>query len=337
MFNAIKFNTFGARGSSMLGALLFVTALVLLPLPAKAQGGKKSGASFAGAWETVAGSSTKYTVRLTQAGNKVTGSYSPRNGKIFGGVVTGDKLTFKWTQDGGYEGTGEFTLSEDGKGFTGSSTAIKPETVTRSWKTYVPLPPSSFAGTWDTKLGFRDTRLAINQDGNRVTGRYPDQNGSIEGTVLEKILRFTWTSDAGSGSGRFYISTSGESFSGWFNTGNDPDVEGTRWEGTRSSEMMGFGGKKMGSYGGTWIVNESGPKGAMELKQSGAAVTGVYRTAKGTYDLQDATVNGTILRFILVPRNAANSVRAGEFVVDGKSFKGTIDGIAVTGTLKAAN
>ncbi|MEQ1921676.1 MAG: hypothetical protein ABL952_04125 [Pyrinomonadaceae bacterium] len=317
-------------------ALFLVTVVALLTVSAYAQGGKKT-ASFGGTWETVVGSATKYTVRLTQTGNKVTGSYSPRNGKIFGGLVTGNKLTFKWTQDGGYEGTGEFTLNDDGTGFTGSATSIKPTPVTRPWKTYVPAPPSSFAGTWDTKLGFRDTRLAIVQDGNKVIGRYPDQNGSIEGTVLERVLRFTWESDAGSGSGQFYISTSGESFGGWFNTGKDPDVEGTRWEGTRSSEMMGFGGKKMGSYGGTWTVDESGPKGSMELKQSGKAVTGVYRTPKGTFDLQDATVNGTILRFILVPRNPANSPRAGEVVVDGKSFKGTIDGIAVTGILKTSN
>ncbi len=315
---------------------MFVAIIVLMPMLAHAQGGKtgKVGVSFAGVWETVAGSATRYTVRLTQVGNKVTGSYSPRNGKIFGGVVTGKKLTFKWTQDGGYEGTAEFIMDDDGKGFAGSSTATKPTLQIHPWKTYVPGPPSSFAGTWDTKLGFRETRLAINQDGNKVTGIYPDQNGTIEGTVLEKILRFTWKSDAGSGSGRFGISTSGQTFAGWFNNGNDPDVEGTRWEGERSSEMMGFGGKKMGSYGGTWIVNEFGPKGAMELKQSGTAVTGVYRTPKGVYDLQDASVNGTILRFVLIPRNAANPVRAGEFIVDGKSFKGTIDGIAVTGTLK---
>jgi len=312
-------------------ALFLVTVVALLTVSAYAQGGKKT-ASFAGTWETVAGSATRYTVRLTQTGNKVTGSYSPRNGKIFGGVVTGNKLTFKWTQDGGYEGTAEFIMNDEGDGFAGSSTATKPVSVTNSWKTYTPGPPSSFAGTWDTKLGFRETRLAINQNGNKVTGIYPDQNGSIEGTVLEKVLRFTWRSDAGSGSGQLRISTSGESFIGWFNKGSDPDVEGTVWEGTRSSEMMGFGGKKVGSYGGTWIVNESGPKGAMELKQSGAAVTGVYKTAKGIYDLQDASVNGTILRFVLIPRSSANTVRAGELIVDGKSFKGTIDGIAVTGT-----
>ncbi len=306
---------------------MFVAILALMPILAHAQGGKKS---FAGTWDTVAGGSTRYTVRLTQTGNKVTGSYSPRNGKIFGGVVTGNKLTFKWTQDGGWEGTGEFTLNDDGKGFDGSSTATKPQVMTNSWKTYVPAPPASFAGTWNlvNKIGVR-VPLVIAQEGANVTGRYPSENGTIEGTVDGRILQFKWESDKGSGTGRIQISNSGETFGGSF-----PGFADNAWWGERSTEMMGFGGKKMGSYGGTWIVNESGPKGSMELKQSGKAVTGVYKTAKGIFDLQDATLNGTKLRFILVPRNPANDVRAGEFVVDGKTFKGTIDGTAVTGTLK---
>lgn len=318
--------------------LLFVAVIVLVAgAKTNAQPGSKT-AKFSGTWETVAGSAYKYTVNLTQTGIKVTGTYSPRNGKIFAGVVTGNKLKFKWTQDGGYEGTGEFTMNDDGKGFAGSSTATKPNTMTNSWKTYVPGPPRSFEGTWETERDNRKTTLSIHQKGDKVTGNYSDAggNGTIEGTVLERALRFTWESSAGRGSGSFQISTSGESFGGNFNDGDDPYVDGPKWWGTRVSEMAGgFGGKKLGSYAGTWIVNESGPKGAMELKQSGKVVTGVYRTAKGIYDLDEASVNGTILRFVLIPRNAANSIRAGEFVVDEKSFKGTIDGIAVTGTFKS--
>ena len=79
----------------------------------RAQGGKTP---FTGEWETVAGSATRYSVQLTQTGNKVTGTFTPGNGKIFGGVVVGNKVTFKWTQDGGYSGTGEFTLNADCKG-----------------------------------------------------------------------------------------------------------------------------------------------------------------------------------------------------------------------------
>ncbi len=308
-------------------ALFLVTVVALLTVSAYAQGGKKT-ASFAGTWETVAGSATRYTVRLTQTGNKVTGSYSPRNGKIFGGVVTGNKLTFKWTQDGGYEGTAEFIMNDEGDGFAGSSTATKPVSVTNSWKTYTPGPPSSFAGTWNlvNNVGVH-VPLVLVQEGATVTGRYPSQNGTIEGTVDGRILQFKWVSDKGSGTGQIRISASGETFGGTF-----PGFDENGFWGERSTEIMGFGGKKMGAYGGTWTVDESGPKGSMELKQSGKAVTGVYRTPKGTFDLQDASVNGTILRFVLIPRSSANTVRAGELIVDGKSFKGTIDGIAVTGT-----
>jgi hypothetical protein len=50
--------------------------------------------SFTGTWNTIAGGTHEYTLRLQQVGDKVTGSYSPGNGKIFDGVVTGRKLTF---------------------------------------------------------------------------------------------------------------------------------------------------------------------------------------------------------------------------------------------------
>lgn len=206
-------------------------------LSAWAQTGNAGDTPFTGEWQTVSGSNYHYTVRLKQIGKRVTGSYSPGNGKIFDGVVVGDKLTFKWTQDGGYEGTGEFTLNDDRKGFTGSSTASKPTVHTNSWKTYTPPPPSSYAGTWATTSGFKSIALSISQKGDKVVGTFPEENGTIEGTVIDKTLRFKWESDAGSGSGQFRISTSGRTFTGWFNKGDDPDVEGTRWEGNRTSGL----------------------------------------------------------------------------------------------------
>ena len=61
-------------------------------------------ASFAGTWKT-ARRCAPYTVILTQVGDKVTGTFSPGNGKLFDGVVTDETLRFKWTEDGG-EGFG---------------------------------------------------------------------------------------------------------------------------------------------------------------------------------------------------------------------------------------
>ncbi len=89
--------------------------------------------SFNGTWKTIAGGTHQYTVILQQIGNKVTGTYSPGNGKLFDGVISDNRLTFSWTQDGGHEGTAQFTLDQDGKGFTGSSTALKPKEFTVTW------------------------------------------------------------------------------------------------------------------------------------------------------------------------------------------------------------
>lgn len=223
-----------ARRNALRGGLFLAAVLLLIPHSAAAAG-QADKKSFTGVWETVAGSATRYTVRLTQVGKKVTGTYSPRNGKIFSGVVVGNKVTFKWTQDGGYEGTGEFTLNADGKGFTGSATSTKPEVVTHTWSTYVPAPPSSYAGTWDTTLGYQKITLTVTQKGDKVTGTFTG-DGTITGTVLEKILRFTWKTPKGSGSGKIRISTSGMTFFGYLNKGPDPEVEETKWEGIRKPE-----------------------------------------------------------------------------------------------------
>ena len=403
---------------------------------------------FTGVWETVAGSATRYTVRLTQTGNKVTGSYSPRNGKIIGGVVVGNKVSFKWTQDGGWAGTGEFTLDDDRKGFSGSATAIKPSVVTHSWKTYRPDPPSVFTGTWAIwKLASEFSThltLSIIQNGDKVIGTYPAENGTIEGTVSGRLLSFKWKSDAGNGSGQFNMSSFGPTFGGWFNEGDNPDVEGIRWqgklisdgksrtsrpstaldpapgsapvsfsgcwrlsggmipgqticlkqdeggrvtdgdrfEGTISGNTLRFthrpggdsrsgrlvmdkGGKSFkgfwqsgddteleefpctgimvhtplgktppATFAGSWYISEGGLQGAMSLTQSGPKVTGIYGTNQGSYLLADANVNGTILRFRLVPTIfKTGGLKVGQVVMDpdGKSFRGAISGVPVTG------
>jgi hypothetical protein len=139
--------------------------------------------SFTGTWKTIAGGTHQYTVVLKQTDNEITGSYSPGNGKIFDGVVVERKVTFKWTQDGGWEGTGEFTMREDGKGFTGSSTALKPQEFTNTWNTYEP-ERAAFAGSWETTMdGATSIKLTVVQNGNKVTGVYPNNNGKLEGTV----------------------------------------------------------------------------------------------------------------------------------------------------------
>lgn len=67
--------------------------------------------------------------------------------------------------------------------------------------------PIDFTGTWQTILmmnGKSTITLTIVQNGDQVVGSYAG-NGKIEGTVSGKVLRFTWQSDKGSGSGRFVM------------------------------------------------------------------------------------------------------------------------------------
>jgi hypothetical protein len=283
--------------------------------------------SFAGTWKTIAGGTHQYTVVLEQIGKNVTGSYSPGNGKIFDGVVTDNKLTFKWTQDGGYEGTAEFTMDEDGKGFTGSATALKPREFTVPWNTYKP-EPAEFAGTWETITnGQYSVPLTMVQTGNRVTGLYPGNNGKLEGTVTGKVLRFKWESDGGSGSGRFVMDESNWAFSGTYNRGDDPDEVEATWNGTRPS---GKGGKiapalRQVSFAGTWVQggmidNRMQTTLTFKFEQTGNKVTGYYivNNFEPYKHYLEGVVSGNTLRFRPAGR--------GEFVMaqDGKSFTGNL-------------
>lgn len=283
--------------------------------------------SFTGTWKTIAGGSTQYTVILKQVGNEVTGSYSPGNGKIFDGVVTDRTLSFKWTQDGGYEGTAEFTLDADGKGFTGKSTALKPKEFSVTWNTYKP-PVSSFAGTWDTiSSGAYPIQLTIVQTGDRVTGIYPSHNGKIEGTVSGRVLRFKWESDGGSGSGRLVMEESGKAFSGTYNKGDDPDDVEATWN-----------GQFRVSFAGTWTWIMRPGKDSLtfifKFQQNGTQVTGYgFDPHKETekFIFKDATVSGNTLSFSIEGAPAFG----GQFVMadDGNSFKGRFASNDVSATL----
>ncbi len=282
--------------------------------------------SFNGTWKTIAGGTHLYTVILKQTGNEVTGSYSPGNGKIFDGVVSDKKLTFNWTQDGGYEGTAEFTMDQDGKGFTGSSTALKPKEFTNTWNTYKP-PVTSFAGNWETiSTGRYSIPLTIVQNGDRVTGIYPGNNGKIEGTVSGKVLRFKWESDGGSGSGRFVMEEGGQAFSGTYNKGDDPDEVDATWNGKRPPA----------SFAGVWKAVAGTTPLTLTLQQTDSQVIGGYEAdvvGASPISFREGIVVANTLRF-KVARVDGTVFGSGEFVMDegGKSFKGNISGAAITGT-----
>jgi hypothetical protein len=315
--------------------------------------------SFAGTWKTLAGGSHQYTVILEQIDNNVTGSYSPGNGKIFDGVVTDNKLTFKWTQDGGFEGTAEFTMNEDGKGFTGSSTALKPKEFTVTWGTYTP-PVISFAGTWETiSNGQHHFVLTMVQTGTKVTGVYPRGNGKIEGTISGRVLRFKWESDGGTGSGRFVMDESGKAFSGSYNKGDNPDDVVNTWngklpavaedkvpakvtppeKGTPPEEVK----PPLASFAGAWQAKVGESTFLLVLQQASEQVTGELKgISNDLVVIREGIVVGNTLRFKIVRVRGVlptgkplpdEYLGNGELVMDagGKSFRGTILDAAMSG------
>jgi len=309
---------------------------------ARTEGLSRSAApvSFTGTWKTLAGGTNQYTVILEQIGNAVTGSYSPGNGKIFDGVVTDNKLTFKWTQDGGFEGTAEFIMAEDGKGFTGTSNALKPKEFTVTWNTYIP-PVTSFAGTWETITnGQHHFVLTMVQTGTQVTGVYPRANGTIVGTVSGRVLRFTWKSDGGSGSGRLVMDETEKAFSGTYNKGDNPDDVEHTWNGklppAAGDKAQGAGDKAPGAgdkepvaadkgpgagekasekvtladFSGAWQANFGGTFTTIVLRQAGDQVTGQLNANSAEFGvITDGNVVGNTLSFkIMRPAKMPNGL-----------------------------
>lgn len=322
---------------------------ILLVLAGSITGSYAQAANFTGTWKTIAGGQNQYTVILKQVGNQVSSTYSPGNGKIFDGVVTGNKLDLKWAQDGGYEGTAEFTMDEDGKGFTGNSIALKPTEFTVSWNTIKPeatsFAGSSFAGTWETISGGRfSISLTIVQTGNKVTGIYPSNNGMIEGTVSGRVLSFKWESDGGSGSGRFVMDESEQAFSGTYNFKDDnPDDGGKTWNGKRQTVSDAKAPEKVTpppiSFTGVWKAQRGTMSMTLKLLQTGDQVIGQFEgdiAGSAAVSLSEGIVVGNTLRFKFKLAPADRSARgSGELVLaeDGKSFKGYIAGVATSGTL----
>ena len=73
-------------------------------------------------------------LKLKQQGNQVTGTYDTYDSATINGTVTGDILVGTWTEWGGTTGDLEFTLSADGKSFTGQwRYAGESDTAWKQW------------------------------------------------------------------------------------------------------------------------------------------------------------------------------------------------------------
>jgi hypothetical protein len=94
-----------------------------------------------GVWATRTDKNWTYEITFSQVGSQVSGTYVVQNGDTgrIRGTLRDDVLHFEWDQDGGYTGTGQFTLGPDGSSFTGTYKTSPHPSMT---------DPASLTGTW---------------------------------------------------------------------------------------------------------------------------------------------------------------------------------------------
>ena len=223
---------------------------------------------------------------------------------------------------------------------------------------------ADFSGVWNTVTG-KGKKVVITLAQGRgyiVTGSYPvngltgsykpvdrsinafvkvsasmaepvPQNQSwIRGTVTGNVLRFTWGEDGGQGAGRFTLSSDGQCFEGTLSGSSNPDdTSGGTWNGTRAPN---FAGAWQTSFGGSYLT--------MIFQQTFVRVSGQLNANSPDLGIiRDGMVVDNTLRFTVLrrPPYGVNlpevPVGVGELVMgaDGKSFKGTVLGVATSGTL----
>lgn len=160
---------------------------------------------FAGNWNMVLGGNTKHSVTLQQMGDRVEGSFSPGNGRINNGQIEGNKVSFKWSQDGGSKGKGHFELSEDGMSFKGKLTPtegpMKDEIASTGTRA-----PASFNGDWNWNGGPFGDKIGFIQQGDRV-----NVGQDVTGKIVGNVLFFNWGATGLNHSGFFVMDQGGKS------------------------------------------------------------------------------------------------------------------------------
>jgi hypothetical protein len=100
------------------------------------------------------------------------------------------------------------------------------------------LAHGRFTGLWSTvtAAGNRYT-MRLTQNGDVVSGTYELESGGATGTIAGTIdqgsLSYRWNEGGSKGSGKFTLAADGKSFTGWWNSGEDPNTIGSSWNGTR--------------------------------------------------------------------------------------------------------
>ena len=92
-----------------------------------------------------------------------------------------------------------------------------------------PHPSKDLSGTWKTNI----VDLHLTQSGDAVSGTYDYEGGTLEGTITDKRLDYSWSQTNGKkGRGYFIISDDWKSMSGNYGY-NDDDANGGEWKGTK--------------------------------------------------------------------------------------------------------
>lgn len=161
-----------------------VATILACTLPAR---GDTPPASFQGEWRTSIG-----TVKLSQAGDAVTGTYGNSGQFSLKGAVRGKVLTFEY-QEGNLKGDGRFALEPSGHAFTGTfQIRGGRQGVWNGWR---PDPdaaatagaPGPVEGQWLTEFGL----MELTRDGAGVTGRYAVRGtSSLKGELTGRRLDF---------------------------------------------------------------------------------------------------------------------------------------------------
>ncbi|MBL4558608.1 MAG: hypothetical protein JKP98_20675 [Rhodobacteraceae bacterium] len=88
---------------------------------------------------------------------------------------------------------------------------------------------ADFAGDWQTFWRNGSAVLSLTQEGDRVTGTYQPEEGTVEGTVEGRLLRGTWSQPGATGRFVFALSADGQTLTGRFGNGE-------YWNGFRDVE-----------------------------------------------------------------------------------------------------